>query len=333
MPESPVADRVRAVERYKQGKTMVEIAEELGRSEGWVRYWLRREESGKPLENLVRPGRPKKLSPEQEEAVVDMLRDRSVGSLRRVRKRLQMDGTASVSVGTIRNTAKRRRLRCVRERRKPKLTDTQKEKRLAFASTSRPPNYWNRVLFTDECIFPVFGPALDRWIGPEEEVPTKETVKNSPYVMVWAGVGSKGKTRLYKLEQGVRLNAAGYQELLSKALPSIQGMWPKRDRWILMQDGAPCHRAKATMEWLTSKEVRVLQPWPAQSPDLNIIENVWHMLKQRVYREEFKTTEELWAALQREWKKIKTTEVQNLIDSMPRRLKSVIEAKGGHTKY
>jgi transposase len=333
MPGSPIEDRVRAVERYKQGHSLRTIAKGLGQSPSWVWYWVQRAKSGLPLTDLPRSGRPKKLSPEQEQKAVSLLKDETVGSLRKVRKRLQFDEHVSVSTRTLERVAKKARIRPRREKKKPKLTEAQKEKRLAFASTSRPAGYWNKVLFTDECIFPVFGPPRTRWLDEEAEVPIREAVKNSPYVMVWAGIGSKGKTRLIKIDQGVRLNAAGYQELLSKSLPTIDGMWPKRDRWILMQDGAPCHRAKSTMEYLKSKGVRVLQPWPANSPDLNPIENMWHILKDNVYRHDFTTVEELWTVLKQEWAKISMTRVRHLIDSMPRRLKAVVESNGGHTKY
>ena len=42
---------------------------------------------------------------------------------------------------------------------------------------------------------------------------------------------------------------------------------------------------------------------------------------------------ELWDRLAKEWNKISPETYQNLIESMPRRLEAVIEAKGGHTKY
>ena len=42
---------------------------------------------------------------------------------------------------------------------------------------------------------------------------------------------------------------------------------------------------------------------------------------------------ELWERVGREWNKIQPEVVQNLIESMPRRVAAVVKAKGGYTKY
>ena len=75
--------------------------------------------------------------------------------------------------------------------------------------------------------------------------------------------------------------------------------------------------------------------WPAQSPDLDPIENLWNHLKRRMaeYDQESKGTIELWERVQIEWDKIEPEVCQNLIESMPKCVEAVIKAKGGYTKY
>ena len=75
--------------------------------------------------------------------------------------------------------------------------------------------------------------------------------------------------------------------------------------------------------------------WPAQSPDLNPIEHLWSELKRRLsgYPEAPKGMTELWERVEVEWEAIDKSVCQKLISSMPGRVKAVLKAKGGYTKY
>jgi hypothetical protein len=74
---------------------------------------------------------------------------------------------------------------------------------------------------------------------------------------------------------------------------------------------------------------------PAQSPDLNPIEQLWDHLKRKLSEQEVapKGILELWERVNEEWNKIDAEVCQNLIESMPRKVEAVVKAKGGYTKY
>ena len=73
--------------------------------------------------------------------------------------------------------------------------------------------------------------------------------------------------------------------------------------------------------------------WPAQSPDLNPIENLWGEVERCLKGRKFKKPDELFAAVQAAWQNLPQSLITNLIESMPRRCKAVLEAKGAATKY
>lgn len=73
--------------------------------------------------------------------------------------------------------------------------------------------------------------------------------------------------------------------------------------------------------------------WPAYSPDLNPIENIWSIMKGKVRRNNPETIAELEEQIQIAWDSINEDQIENLINSMTRRCEAVIKARGGHTKY
>jgi hypothetical protein len=67
---------------------------------------------------------------------------------------------------------------------------------------------------------------------------------------------------------------------------------------------------------------------PAQSPDLNPIEGIWNIIKQRLRQRIFHLEDEIKEALQEEWSKVTMTEVQKRISQMPARCKRLIRNSG-----
>ena len=75
--------------------------------------------------------------------------------------------------------------------------------------------------------------------------------------------------------------------------------------------------------------------WPPQSPDLNIIENLWQMMKVKLYEDagSITTRAELVQRLQLSWPDITTEKNQELYSSLPSRMAAVIKCKSTITKY
>jgi hypothetical protein len=111
----------------------------------------------------------------------------------------------------------------------------------------------------------------------------------------------------------------------------------KRARWrdvSVLEDGTPCH------SWLGTKAARAKLKIPSlvhplSSPDLNPIENVWHLLKMSISQMDRKATnlDDLWSQIQTCWREIPIDTINRLIDNMDSRLLAVQEAKGGSTEF
>ena len=107
----------------------------------------------------------------------------------------------------------------------------------------------------------------------------------------------------------------------------------KNSALIFQQDNAPCHTSAIVKSWMKNCNMNVIE-WPGNSPDLNIIENVWHTLKLNLNKTPITTIEKLKNQVPLMWKKITTREYLNkLIATMPKRISEVISNRGGACKY
>lgn len=149
--------------------------------------------------------------------------------------------------------------------------------------------------------------------------------------MVWGAFGYFGKSELQRVDP--KSDSLAYQNILSNGLLGNGTRMGGRG-WIFQQDNASIHNSASTRAWLSSKKVRVL-PWPARSPDLNPIENVWGYLARRVYAHgrQFATVAELQQTIFEEWDAIPQDYLRTLTESMPNRIFNTIRNGGNSSGY
>ncbi|GFX16571.1 transposable element Tcb1 transposase [Trichonephila clavipes] len=88
-------------------------------------------------------------------------------------------------------------------------------------------------------------------------------------------------------------------------------------------------------QWMTEAQHMQLLPWPAYLPDMSPIENVWDLVVQRLACDPCPAAskDELFLRIRAIWNSLPQVDIQNLFDSMPRRIAALIAARGGYTKY
>jgi len=104
--------------------------------------------------------------------------------------------------------------------------------------------------------------------------------------------------------------------------------------FIFQDDNAPVHRSIFTHQWKSENGLSSVT-WPAQSPDINIIENVWKVIKLHVQKDlsAIQSRQDLIKSVLSAWSKVHQTYIRQLYASIPWRIRSVIAQKGFITKY
>ena len=155
-----------------------------------------------------------------------------------------------------------------------------------------------------------------------------QAVKHPIKVMIWSVIRGKGTGCLYVVQGMMK------QMVMDRLLPQVRDWFPNGESFIFMQDGTPCHTARSVKAFLHEQNKPLLS-WLGNLPDMNSIENVWELVKREMEKNMITSKPQLIAKLIEVWNynsKLQET-VQECINSMPRHIKALIDAKGGTTKY
>lgn len=218
--------------------------------------------------------------------------------------------------------------------RKVYMTADHRMLRLAWAREQlASPHLWSKVFFTDEKQWKLDGPVRRSKVLYDVRDPrpvVSQRGQRNDSVQVWGAISLTSVPPLAPISR--HFNSKEYIKVLTaRFLPTCQTPVP-----VLLHDRHPAHHSKKTMKWLNTLRLKVIL-LPAKSPDLNLIENVWSVVSREVYSgtKTYDTKESLLNAIRAAWERVRVNHTlrQNLVDSMTRRLKAVVLAKGGPTKF
>jgi transposase len=334
-PSLSPTKRAQIVAFRKTGMSQVAICKQLNVSRCAVQNALLKFDCGGGYRDAARCGRPKKTTVNDDRVIRRTVVRNPKATTADAQRELLAAGVR-VHRSTISRRLKAMDLQAFKAAKKPLLTVAMRRKRLEFAKAYRhwTADDWGRVLWSDESSITQFGhtsPYVRRPLGTRYVSKyTQATVKHPPSIMIWGCISVKGRGGLEILAKNVRMDSKLYIDILEKKLENFMIIL---DCNLFMQDSAPCHVSKASMEWFRRHKIQTLE-WPGNSPDLNPIENVWRKVKDLVGKRMATSLPELETAIKSVW----TTEITPeycaaCVNSMPSRVQAVLDAKGGPTKY
>lgn len=246
---------------------------------------------------------------------------------RKIKENLQID---DVSERTIRRTLSRAGFDHQDQRQMIQLTAEHKRNRVKQAEKWIETNHpWERTIFSDEKKFNLDGPDnWSTWTDPGHVIARDKRQMGGRGHMVWGMLEPDGQFKVSKMEG--KFDSKKYCEQIGPALDYLDYKYGVGE-YYFQQDNASVHASKYTQEFLKERKVKVI-PWPAKSPDLNPVENVWKMMSDRIYEnKQYSGRDELWTAIHNgaiEISRNKNDTLKSFFGGMRCRLLKIVKNKG-----
>jgi transposase len=278
-------------------------------------------------------GRPAKATPEIVERIVTVsmtngrLSDQGLANL------LQEEMGCQISRQTVNNVRHSQRFNFGPPKRVPNLQPYHIQSRQQFVK-----DWYGDVfrdikhlplVFSDESRFCLGTDNTWTWQRRGEYLMSNMVQEEKFYhfsIMVWGAIGKDFKSDLIVCDGSI--DSERYISFLRKSEFFIQAdRHFGHKRWVFQQDGATCHTSDYSMTEL-AKHCLPIPEWPPNSPDLNVIEVVWAIMKRRLKAERITSKAMAKDAILQEWNKLTFETINGLVESFETRLQMVADAEG-----
>jgi transposase len=325
-------ERAAIVTLHGMGWTGRDIAQAIKCSENTVSLWVQRWRDEHLVSDAERSGRPRCTTHDTDQKI-GLLSDQKPSS---TPKDIRRELLLPVSPHTISRRLDEIGLYGRVQETEYALTEFDIQRRLAFANQYLhwTADQWARVFFSDECNFylghhgrtyvrrPVGQSHDAKYMRQEQQLHGK--------VSLWGCICAEGLGHA-ELYAG-SLDSTRHRDILRHSLiPTFKQFYPAGP-WYFQQDNVRFHTTPDTVTYLHNKGVTLLE-WPPWSPDLNPIENLWNVLKARVYARFPQTLEEMEQFIREEWEATDLKFISHICCSMPRRLQLLLDNNGHKISY
>ena len=189
---------------------------------------------------------------------------------------------------------------------------------------------FENVIFSDESSVQLdhHGRLCFRKVGEQRKFKPKP--KHPPKVHVWAGISKRGATAIV-IFTGT-LTSTRYCDILQDTLlPFVKNVFPHGHRF--QQDNDPKHTSNYTKCYLEQHGINWWKT-PAESPDLNPIENVWGSMKYFL-RHQYKPTNlnSLQEGIKQFWMSMTPEVCRRYINHLHKVIPKVVDVDGAASGY
>ena len=356
--------RWRIIFSFERTGSVSRTAEKFKCTRATVHRWLKRYNETRTVVAKRSTGRPSAVPVGAGLKAAKLLAGGQHGGATQVSMALHRQGLTRTAVHktTLIRAARREALGAgtplaARRRARPRgLTATTMDKRLDFAEKNRRTD-WTHVMFSDRKRFyfryPGQSVSAVWWEMEGEEQGGGEvwSPNNPKSYNVYGGITARGVTRLHEVsgttgrkpvyktlggKEARNITTAEYSDVLEQTLlPGGRAAFGRQ--WVFQQDGDPAHGNAIDVlnHWNSEHRQRVslLEDWPGNSPDLNLIENVWSWVQANVDKKGCSTFDEFKQEVRDQFAAVPQSMLTRLYNSMPKRLDEVIKNGGRRIKY
>lgn len=303
-------------------------------------------------------GRPRKLTKRDERkllrAMMTLRKEEGQFSSCRLMERAGI-GKDAVSNRTIRRVLRRNGFFYLQARKKGLMSEKDLALRLEFAKRIKktyPCDVWqkNIAFYLDGVSFYYKTNPADQARAPRGRIwrrkceglkrgcTAKGSKEGSGGKVVKVLVAVSYEKGVIECSQYEKLNGEFFASFVEK---NFDGMFERAGKGISrlwIQDGDPSQNCAAVRKMLTLKDAELL-PIPPRSPDINPIENFFHLVKLQLQRQAIElnitkeTYEEFSARVIRTILDFPAQTINKIIDTMDQRMTLIIEGKGNRTKF